>query len=330
MKIRDFKNIFFVVSGCTSRQREANRTPRVLFYHGVHPQTDPWIQGLHIQPDAFIRQMRYLQHHYEIISIEEYYRRFTEQTFTGKEVVLTFDDGYRNNLTVLAPILKSFSLPFTVFVSTNHMDTGDYFPTFKARAVVMCPSLSHLHIGCMQLDAPLGGRRQRQQVHKRISYELKHSGQARVDLICKELTDHLQPAAYRALCDTFQSDAPMTWQEVIRLKNEYGCTIGSHCLDHFICDTFQDEAETSRQISRSKTVIEERLQTPCRYLAYPNGNTCPQALRAVETAGYDMAFNTDNSRLKTDSNPFNLPRYGASFNRNTFMTELAYKPKLRE
>ena len=40
---------------------------------------------------------------------------------TGLRVAVTFDDGYRDNLTVAAPILSALRIPFAVFISTDHV-----------------------------------------------------------------------------------------------------------------------------------------------------------------------------------------------------------------
>ena len=40
----------------------------------------------------------------------------------GKVVGITFDDGYIDNLSTVAPIMNSLNLPFTVFVTTGFLD----------------------------------------------------------------------------------------------------------------------------------------------------------------------------------------------------------------
>ena len=259
--------------------------------------------------------------------MDEYYRRWRSNSFTGEEATLTFDDGYRNNLTFLAPILQDLNIPFTVFIATHHIDTGKRFSTFIGRAVVMHPEVRRLNVPAMGLDVVLTSDRQRKKVFKVISYRLKHSEIKTVDLITDQLIGQLSSQQYQQLCNDFQADALMTWKDVITLQSYYDCTIGSHCLDHFICDTFQETAEIQRQIIESKKVIEEKLGIPCHYLAYPNGNICPAALDAAKEAGYRLAFTTDNVRVTSEISPFAMPRYGVDFHWNTFVADLSFKPK---
>lgn len=326
MKIKDIKNALLNLCGYTARKREKNRIPRVLFYHGVAETSNPFVEKLHISPVNFRKQLMYLQRHYEIISMDEYYHRWQTGTFTGKEVTLTFDDGYRNNLTQLAPILKEYTLPFTVFVSTRHIDNGKRFSTFIGRAILQWKSLNHIQVECLGLATSLTSIGQRKKIFKKINRHLKHADIETVNLITEQLIHNLSAEEYQKLCAHYPADDLMTWEDVRKLQKEYSCTIGSHCLDHFICGAFQQESEINRQIKESKAVIEQKLGTPCHYLAYPNGDTCPAALKAAGDTGYHLAFTTANKRLSKQMNPMELPRYGVNFNYWTFKADLALKP----
>lgn len=311
--------------------RALNRTPRVLFYHGVDQITDPSVQTLHLSPEVFEKEMQYLKRYYEVISMDEYCDRFLSADFSGKEVVITFDDGYRNNLTVAAPILSSLSLPFTVFVSVNHLEKGNRFSTFINRAVLLDKHTTRIQIECLGIDCNLASENDRLVVMKRVNDALKHSDIAKVELICSQLESNLESNRLAELYDRFSSDAPMNWDELVRLKQDYDCIIGSHCLDHFICNSYQREEETRRQIIESKRILQQKVGEECRYLAFPNGNLkqgdiSGVARTAVEEAGYKLAFTTMNERLRKNSDPFLLPRCAARFELLDFQTKLALKP----
>jgi peptidoglycan/xylan/chitin deacetylase (PgdA/CDA1 family) len=70
--------------------------------------------------------MRYLSvHGYQVISLHE----LTERLRTGiplkGEVVITFDDGYKDNLTEALPVLRQFDFPATIFVTTGLIGKKD-------------------------------------------------------------------------------------------------------------------------------------------------------------------------------------------------------------
>lgn len=317
--------------GILGLARSINKTPRVLFYHGVDHITNSSVQTLHISPGVFRDEMLYLAKHYEVISMDEYYRRWKKHSFGGREVVITFDDGYRNNLTVAAPVLASLNLPFTVFVSVNHIEQGKFFPTFINRAILLDDNVGHIKIECLGIDEALRSDMQRHTLLTKLNYALKHSDIKKVNLICEQLMQNLSKEEITAIGNTYSSDVPMNWEELSALKDIPGCTIGSHCLDHFICNACQTEEETKRQITESRRIIREKLGVSCDYLAYPNGNI-PQgditdcARKAVEDAGYKMAFTTMPVRLRKDSNPYLLPRCAARFELADFKVKLALKP----
>ncbi len=96
----------------------------VLYYHRIGA-TDV----LTTQSEEFSRQLHYFKKRYECISLAELCRRLREgQTFRRRSIVITFDDGYRDNFTQAAPLLKEKGLTATFFVSTGFIETERDFP----------------------------------------------------------------------------------------------------------------------------------------------------------------------------------------------------------
>lgn len=95
----------------------------ILCYHSVidtehRLNSDPHKQ--HIPLPLFLRHLDYLQKHHRVISLHEFqYARRTNQALPDNAVVLTFDDGFQDFATVVAPHLISRKLPATVFVITD-------------------------------------------------------------------------------------------------------------------------------------------------------------------------------------------------------------------
>src|SRR5918992_3431591 len=121
------KKAFFVVlhiTGLTAFARWYYRK-RVVFlcYHGVTKRAarntdDP--KGLHVNHFRFKQHLEFLRTHYQVIPLSDYIAaQRDERSLPHYSVVLTFDDGFRNFLTVAAPLLAQYAMPATVFLVTD-------------------------------------------------------------------------------------------------------------------------------------------------------------------------------------------------------------------
>lgn len=95
-----------------------------LFYHRVadeHP--NDWTITL----AAFQRQINWLRARYDIVSLEEAQRRIAAPENNRPAATITFDDGYADNCVAALPWLVANRIPFTYFVTTNHVKSGKPF-----------------------------------------------------------------------------------------------------------------------------------------------------------------------------------------------------------
>lgn len=94
----------------------------ILMYHSISPQATKKTM-LAVSPQSFERQMRFLKdRHYNVIPLEEAVRLIKDKkSIPYKTVVITFDDGYKDNYTYALPILKKYRLPATAFIIVNEV-----------------------------------------------------------------------------------------------------------------------------------------------------------------------------------------------------------------
>jgi peptidoglycan/xylan/chitin deacetylase (PgdA/CDA1 family) len=96
----------------------------VLYYHRIG-QTDV----LTTSREEFHNQLRDFKNRYECISLAELCHRLSEgRRLRRRSITITFDDGYRDNFTEAAPLLKEADLTATFFVSTGFIDYDRDFP----------------------------------------------------------------------------------------------------------------------------------------------------------------------------------------------------------
>ena len=303
-----------------------NRTPRVLFWHGVDNRVNPDVEQEIFDIDVFKQQIAYLYKHYEIISIEEFEKRFKIQEFTGKEVVLTFDDGSANNLYVVAPILNQLHLPFTVFVSTEHIDSGAFFPTSVNRIITKGAGLKKICIPSKNLQFDLDSLAAKNNACNTISDMLKTLPVKEVKEITNDLISNVSVSEWNELKRKYKSVRPMTWNEVKELSNS-GATIGSHCMWHICCHDKQDKLEVKTQLEESKNSIENHLQKGCQYFSYPNGDNTDFSNHIVSSI-YALGFSTKGTlRIVDCKNKAIVPRIGEPGLLDTFRIITNLYPK---
>ncbi len=83
---------------------------RILTYHSVGARD----HEMNVAPDIFAEQMRWLVDNVDVITLDEAARGLPG-------VAITFDDGYVDNLTNVAPILRRLNIPATVFVVAGRL-----------------------------------------------------------------------------------------------------------------------------------------------------------------------------------------------------------------
>ncbi len=121
------KNIFFAL---VPKWRLSQDRAVILMYHSI----SDWRHFTTVSPHAFERQMAHLARHtYPVIRLSEMVRRLAAGEPLGGAVVITFDDGYRDNLTAAYPILKQHNFPATIFIESALIDGSyDGMPHLKA------------------------------------------------------------------------------------------------------------------------------------------------------------------------------------------------------
>lgn len=96
----------------------------ILCYHGVSTADEhEWNGELYVPPAHLRKRLKYLRDHdYNILPLGEACRRLTDETLPPRSVAITFDDGAMDFASKAVPILREFSAPATVYLTTYYSD----------------------------------------------------------------------------------------------------------------------------------------------------------------------------------------------------------------
>lgn len=114
---------------------------RILIYHAVGTKIEEDRLGIYtISPGLFERQINALVSY----PVKALSTLSDISSGTGLRVAVTFDDGYRDNLYMAAPILIKYKIPFTVFISTSFVKarTNSYLSPEEVKELATLPGVS--------------------------------------------------------------------------------------------------------------------------------------------------------------------------------------------
>jgi len=120
------------------RRRTRRDRLEIMVYHSISDSTDAFtLSGHTVGIRAFREQIDYLAQHYRVVGIGQTPALMAgDLAEDGPFAAITFDDGYRNNLTEAYPVLEELKLPATVFVCPPVLGNGDLLWRDKVRLLI--------------------------------------------------------------------------------------------------------------------------------------------------------------------------------------------------
>lgn len=264
----------------------------VLLYHRVVSDDTPSdalhpYSGLTVQETLFDQHMAYLKERYECISLPHFVERLRGGTLHRDCVAVTFDDGYRDNYTRALPILERYQVPATVFVTTGLVDRMCRAWWYEQEAL----------IGNLRtLNVTWGDVRIARVLEK---VEERYGAMRDIDTLLKRLPPSGQQAVLQMLSGgddssySYDQDV-LSWDEVHSLDRHELITIGAHTVNHYVLSTLSEGLLRS-ELTRGRTILEERLSHPVEHFAYPYGGAFEAGAREFEAArdaGFASAWTT--------------------------------------
>jgi peptidoglycan/xylan/chitin deacetylase (PgdA/CDA1 family) len=119
---------------------EISSEPRmtVLFYHSISEGNDFFA----VAPAMFEEQMQYLKKYYEVVPLSRAFLHAEGKRVTKNSVALTFDDGYRDFVEQVQPVLERFQFPATLFVLSDAPDRGELGNEYPLMGAADVPKLN--------------------------------------------------------------------------------------------------------------------------------------------------------------------------------------------
>jgi peptidoglycan/xylan/chitin deacetylase (PgdA/CDA1 family) len=219
-------------------------------------------------------------------------------------VVVTLDDGYRDNLTNALPIAAAKGVPITVFVTSGILGNhhGMWWDRLGTLLRSRPPHVTDIDLPTVRL--PLGSSGLRADLDS-VRRHLLPLRVAEIERVLDAVSEQWQVGSAPP------ADAgTLTLEDLRRLAASDTVTIGAHTVDHVrLRDRPAREQEDT--ISGSKAELERSIGRPVSHFAYPFGRRDDfddRSVDAVRSAAFDTACTTIPGTARSSADPYRLPR----------------------
>ena len=300
--------------GITSAYRQLAITTRdqsvaILMYHRITERPN-WADGLSIKtisatPRQFEEHLQLLSDRFEVLSLEEY-RDFLvgSKKVSSNAVIITIDDGYRDNFLYAFPLLKKYHLPATIFLTTGLI--GSSRLPWWDRVIWHISQTRALQVEVNGIGwLPLTTSTEKHFAIYAILRTLKLMRPEQVGPMLEELIQKLG----RNLRDEPRERLFLSWEE-IREMHRNGITFGAHSVSHPNLAKLNID-EIFKEVIESKETVESELRTNVQAFAYPfgePGHFDARVKKVVKDAGFLCAVSAFYGRHNQKGDRFALHR----------------------
>jgi sugar transferase (PEP-CTERM/EpsH1 system associated) len=235
------------------------------------------------------------------------------RTFEPGSVAITFDDGYRDVYERAYPLLRSYDIPATLFVTTGVIDNPQHYlwwdevdylcrtggagtdlllgedPSDERRRAVSC-------ISQLQENRSADNEAKTRQAFSRMPLAERTRVVGRI----REMASGSGPRAQLML----------SWDDIRAMSGLF--EIASHTVNHPLLSRLETP-EIRQEIEEARLRIEKETASTCKGLAYPSGDFSDNAVSIAESLGFEYAVTTRFSNNSHTSDCMRLGRKDARY-----------------
>lgn len=279
----------------------------ILGYHRIAPTQNDYF-GMCVRRENFEQQLAVIHERANPITLNQFVELQESGKLPPRSIIITFDDGYIDNLLHARPLLNQYRLPATLFVATGFL--GRLFWWDELAQLVLespdAPPELILNIkGQIHNWQGIGRPAERYSLLQEI-YQLLLSMDAGDR---REHLDQLREWTGLENNPAATSDRRcMVEDELRQMAAGDLITIGAHTVSHPRLTDLSVQRQWE-EINQSKRCLEAVLERSVTLFSYPNGAYDETTRLVLKQAGFTAACASYNDIARPGIDPFQLPRF---------------------
>jgi len=278
----------------------------ILTYHQINNILGSFTT---VSSKNFEKQIKYLFNKKRVISLEKIIINIQKGTkFPKGCVVITFDDGYKNNYTNAYPILKKYHMPFTIFLVTDYI--GSEKLVWYDELMYKIKNSECKLIVLKTNDLQRYNMRNEKEKIKAIG-EL-----FRVLINCnnekrREILSELDNKLKVKVPEKYAANIMLSWTDAKEMAIDDNVSFGAHTCSHCKLTSVSLE-DAMEEIVDSKLKIEKEIGKEIKFFSYPFGGYNERIKQILKENGFDCAVTILYGENGLESDLFELRRIGVN------------------
>lgn len=284
-----------------------NGSVALVYHRAASDDVDPW--RLAVAPAHLSEHLEILAEYTVPLRASELHAARQQGSIPPRTTVLTFDDGYADLATEIAPRLERTGVPATMYVVSRAVDRDREFWWDALARALLGPEAGSgalsLTIGDHTSTWDVGVTTSRSVVHKEVWAQIRSRPPEERD----HLTEQVVQWAGLSLAAR-PSHRTLSSGQLQELAGQSLVELGAHTANHAWLAGL-DPAGQRREILQGRNELQTLVPNPIRSFAYPHGgwgDVGASALAAARQVGFDTAFLASAGRLRASGDPLRLPR----------------------
>ncbi|MBS1573222.1 MAG: polysaccharide deacetylase family protein [Bacteroidetes bacterium] len=277
---------------------------RNFLFHRVSEEQDSMWPPM--TPRLFESIVAKLSKNYYVVPLENFLKEPAAFKSKGKIATILFDDGYKDNIEIAAPILKKYNCPASFYIVTDCINRNIPTWTYILDNIFANTSTTHLLLEydfvpkhLKSIPFKISGRSN--EVMKQVKPWMKSLSNTKRLAVLQSIEEQCKDVST-------PSGKMMDWKDIKELATA-GFIIGSHSHTHPMLASLEDKCEIESELKISGQIIQENLGFFPDTISYPIGSYDRRVMQIAQEQGYRFGLAVEQKFYNYNKdNLFSIPR----------------------
>ena len=246
----------------------------IFLFHGVIKHKEHTLRNYtnkHIEMDLFESYISNLAAHGNPLSMDQVLSKIeNKKFFLPGSFAITFDDGFENNLSIAAPIMKRHKIPSMIYLTTSFIEHNGMSWIDRIEDAVEITNKTNIRVEETNRSYSITGINEKISFLNEIRRYVKNSPKCNSELFADKLCSDLVGTRAKIKSDD-PIDLKLSWDQIVKsnLENDF-ISFGGHSHNHSIL-SFLSHDNLKKELDLSALLLKNKGGINLKHYSYPEG-----------------------------------------------------------